>query len=83
MGSLRAFMKHIEHTAGVPNIGHFTRGNLARIDFIEKLNRLGSRNIKNYPREAIPDIDTTVELNHEEWTQLSQELETLLNSEAS
>lgn len=47
---------------------------LKLLDFWERLNRLGARNIKKIPPEQCQDIDSTVILTPEEWGELTQEL---------
>jgi hypothetical protein len=46
--------------------------------FHEKLNDLGARRMKELPPEAVPDIDSTVELAEDEVAALRKEMEELL-----
>ena len=42
--------------------------------FWKKLNELGAKNIKSQPPSTVPDIDDTVELSDDEWSDLEKEL---------
>lgn len=67
-GSRRAF----------PFARHDGRRTDKQVEFWERLNRLGARNIETQPPETVPDIDATVELSDREWDDLTAEFRQIM-----
>lgn len=79
MGTVRDFKNLLCLRANVQLGGEFAQRSKAHRAFWDKLNQLGARNILSQPPTGdTPDIDATVQLTDEEWTQLVTELRQLL-----
>lgn len=77
MGTVRDFKNHVLEESGVSSVEQFVQLSEAHRAFLKKLNKLGAKNIESQPPESVPDIDVTVELSDEEWTQLETEFHQL------
>ena len=77
--TVRAFKQMLESRSG-GNYSTFNRRSAQHIAFWEKLNRLGARNMKIISPESVPDIDATVVLSDQEWSELEIELNQLLQA---
>ena len=63
---------------GTTKYEYFVSRSERHSEFWGKLNRLGGRRIHELPPEQVPDVDATVTLSDEEWSQLESELCELL-----
>ncbi|TSC90064.1 MAG: hypothetical protein G01um10142_478 [Parcubacteria group bacterium Gr01-1014_2] len=77
MGTVRDFKDLLLKESRVSFGGQFTQRSEAHRAFWKKLNDLGARNMKSQPPESVPDIDATVHLTDQEWTQLEAEFRQL------
>ncbi len=77
MGTVRDFKNLVYREASVRFGGEFTGRSEAHRAFWRKLNELGARNMRSQPPEDVPDIDATVQLTNEEWTELETEFRQL------
>ncbi|MBI2056368.1 MAG: hypothetical protein HYT37_03220 [Candidatus Sungbacteria bacterium] len=75
MGTVRDFKKMVEEE--LPPYHEWME---EQLEFFQKLNKIGARNIDKFPPEKYPDIDATVELSDEEWSLLEREFETVKSS---
>ena len=75
-GTVRDFKNMVLQRAGVED--DFSGNSLKRMEFWQKLNRMGGRRIRELPPEQVPDIDATVVLSDQEWNELERELNSLL-----
>ncbi len=62
---------------GYGGCGEFSLKSNGHMQFWEKLNRLGARNINTHPPEDYPDIDDTVILTEKEEAELMEEFNSL------
>ena len=53
------------------------QGYISISNFLKKLNNIGAQNMGKKPPETVPDIDATVILTKQEWTELEAEMATL------
>lgn len=77
MRTVKDFQKFMMREHG-DSLGLFVRKSEAHLAFWKKLNDMGARNIKAQPPERVPNIDATVQLTDEEWSQLEAEFRQLL-----
>ena len=78
-GTVRQFKDLVQQRSGGGlEYWKFTDRSEQHRQFWAKLNQLGGRRIRELPPERVPDIDATVMLNDQEWSELEQELNTLL-----
>lgn len=75
--TVRAFKNFVLNATGNRFAGHFCRMSDGHLDFWEKLNRLGARNMEKIPTETVPDMDATVVLSDAEWADLEREFQAL------
>ncbi len=76
--SVRDFKRHLLQQAGARDHFEFCKGSQKRMAFWTKLNELGAQNMESQPPEAVPDVDATVTLSDDEWSDLDRELQQLL-----
>ena len=77
MRTVRDFKNLLLKESGVSFGGQFAQRSDAHRAFWSKLNQVGARNMKSQPPESVPDIDATVQLTNQEWTQLETEFRQL------
>ncbi len=77
MATVRDFKHFVLEAAGTRSISDFCWRTEAHRQFWNKLNRLGSRNMRSQPPETVPDVDATVELSAAEWSELAAEFRRL------
>ena len=77
MRTVRDFKNFLCREAKIRFDGEFNQCSEAHRTFWNKLNQLGARNMKSQPPETVPDIDATVQLSDQEWTQLEIEFRQL------
>jgi len=77
MRTVRDFKRFVLAELDAVDNSQFTHRSRAHLEFWNKLNRIGARNIKTQRPEQVPDIDATVELTDDEWAQLETELNSL------